>query len=196
MRLLRLENQPRNDNDWSNSLLQPSDICNPKSVHYSMQDAPVTAIQAIQAILAPALGISAVGLLLLALMSRYSNIVNRIRLLNEEKRKFTRQLAGKENLPYTDNARYMSIRKQTEELLVRSGMVRNAVLSMQAAVAMFVLASIGIGLNLVVNNEAFKVLPLIVFIIGMIGILVGIVFAGLEVHRSFKIILIEVRAEE
>ena len=32
-----------------------------------------TAIQAIQAILAPALGISAVGLLLLGLLNRYSN---------------------------------------------------------------------------------------------------------------------------
>ena len=58
-----------------------------------MQEAPVTAIQAIQAILAPALGISAVGLLLLALMNRYSTIVNRIRLLNDEKRRFARHLA-------------------------------------------------------------------------------------------------------
>lgn len=177
-------------------LLRPLDISNPKSVHYSMHDAPVTAIEAIQAILAPALGISAVGLLLLALMNRYSNIINRIRLLNEEKRKFTRQLTEKGTLPYTDNARYMSIRKQTEELLVRSGMVRNAVLSMQTAIAMFVLASIGIGLNLVASSDAFKILPLVVFIVGMICILIGIVFAGFEVHRSFKIVLIEVKAEE
>ena len=48
-----------------------------------MPEPTVTAIQAIQAILAPALGISAVGLLLLGLTNRYSNIVNRIRLLND-----------------------------------------------------------------------------------------------------------------
>jgi hypothetical protein len=48
-----------------------------------MQHAPATAIEAIQAILAPALGISAVGLLLLGLYNRYSNIINRIRSLNE-----------------------------------------------------------------------------------------------------------------
>lgn len=161
-----------------------------------MQDTPVTAIQAIQAILAPALGISAVGLLLLALMSRYSTIVNRIRLLNDEKRKLTRQLAEKGELAYSDNARYMSIRKQTEELLVRSSLVRNAVLSMQTAVGMFVLSSIAIGLNLFVSSETFKAIPLIVFLIGMICIMVGVVFSGLEVHRSFKIVLIEVKAEE
>jgi len=161
-----------------------------------MQEAPVTAIQAIQAILAPALGISAVGLLLLALMNRYSTIINRIRLLNDEKRRFARHLAEKGDLTYTDNTRYMSIRKQTEELLVRSSLVRNAVLSMQTAVAMFVISSIAIGLNLFARGDAFRVLPLIVFIIGMIGILVGIVFAGIEVHRSFKIVLLEVKAEE
>ena len=161
-----------------------------------MQEAPVTAIQAIQAILAPALGISAVGLLLLALMNRYSTIVNRIRLLNDEKRRFARHLAEKGDLSFTDNNRCMSIRKQTEELLVRSGLVRNAVLSMQTAVAMFVLSSIAIGLNLFVSSDAFRILPLIVFIIGMTGILVGVVFAGIEVHRSFKIVLLEVKAEE
>ena len=37
---------------------------------------------------------------------------------------------------------------------------------------------------------------LVVFIAGMLCVLVGIVFAGLEVHRSFKIVLIEVNAEE
>jgi len=161
-----------------------------------MQEVPVTAIQAIQAILAPALGISAVGLLLLALMNRYSTIVNRIRLLDDEKRRFTSHLAEKGDLTYTDNARYMSIRKQIDELLVRSGLVRNAILSMQTAVAMFVLSSIAIGLNLVVSSDAFRILPLIVFIIGMTGILVGIVFSGIEVHRSFKIVLLEAKAEE
>lgn len=161
-----------------------------------MQEAPVTAIQAIQAILAPALGISAVGLLLLALMNRYSTIVNRIRLLNDEKRRFVRQLAEKGDLNYTDNNRYMSIGKQIDELLLRSSLVRNAVLSMQTAVAMFVLSSIAIGLNLFVSGEVFRILPLLVFIIGMCGILVGIVFAGIEVLRSFRIVLLEVKAEE
>ena len=37
--------------------------------------------------------------------------------------------------------------------------------------------------------------PLVVFIIGMVSVLVGIIFAAGEVHRSFKIILLEVKAE-
>jgi hypothetical protein len=161
-----------------------------------MHETPVTAIQAIQAILAPAIGISAVGLLLLGLLNRYSGLVNRIRLLNDEKRKLTKQLTEKENLAYEDNARYMSIRKQTEELIVRSSMVRNAILTMQAAVGMFVVTSMTIGLNLFVSAGVFRILPLFVFIAGMCCVFVGIAYAAVEVHRSFKIVLIEVRAEE
>lgn len=161
-----------------------------------MPDAPVTAIQAIQAILAPALGISAVGLLLLTLNNRYSTIINRIRLLNVEKRKFSRQLGEKGNLDYPDNVRFMSISKQTEELLHRSKYVRNAILSMQTAIGLFVLSSVIIALNLFISTEFFRTLPLIVFIVGMVSVFVGIVFYAMEVYRSFKIIVLEVKGEE
>lgn len=161
-----------------------------------MQDTTVTAIQAIQAILAPALGISAVGLLLLGLSNRYSSIINRIRLLNDEKRTFLKLIGENRELSYTDNTRYMSIRNQTDELLIRSRFVRNAILSMQGAIGMFVLSSAGIGLNLFVDQRGFRVLPLVLFVAGMVGVFVGVLFAALEVHRSYKIILIEVNAEE
>ena len=161
-----------------------------------MQGTPVSAIQAIEALLVPAVGISAVGLLLLGLSNRYSSIVNRIRLLNDEKRKFKHQIAEKGQLSYTDNVRFMSIHKQEEELLVRSRFVRNGILSMQLAIALFVLTSAAIGLNLFTSEEAFKVAPLVVFVGGMLCVFVGILYAAIEIHRSFKIILLEVKAEE
>ncbi len=161
-----------------------------------MPETQVTAIQAIQAILAPAVGISAVGLLLLSLSNKYSTIINRIRLLNDEKRKFSRHLGEKGDLAYPDNVRFMSIGKQTQELLVRSRYVRNAILSMQTAIALFVLTSVTIALNLFISTDVFKTIPLIIFVIGMIGVFVGIIFGGMEVYRSFKIILLEVKGEE
>ncbi len=48
-------------------------------------DIPI--VQLIQGMLAPGLMISACGLLLLGMNNKYSLVVNRIRLLNEEKRK-------------------------------------------------------------------------------------------------------------
>jgi len=161
-----------------------------------MPETQLTAIQAIQAILAPAIGISAVGLLLLSLSNRYSTIINRIRLLNDERRKFSRQLGEKGDLVYTDNIRFMSITKQRQELLLRSRYVRNAILSMLTAVGLFVLSSVTIAFNLFMSNDFLRTIPLLIFIIGMISVFIGIVFYGMEVYRSFKIILLEVRGEE
>jgi hypothetical protein len=161
-----------------------------------MNDISVNAIQAIQAMLAPAVGISAVGLLLLGLNSRYSTIINRIRLLNDEKRKYLKLIAESVELSYTDNSRYMSVVNQGKELLIRSRLVRNAILSHQTAVALFVLASAGIGVNLFTTSETMRTVPLMLFVIGMLGVFVGVVFSAREVHRSYKIVLIEVTAEE
>ncbi|TAK53687.1 MAG: DUF2721 domain-containing protein [Bacteroidetes bacterium] len=156
----------------------------------------VTAIQAIQAILAPAVGISAVGLLLLGLNNRYSLIISRIRLLNEEKRKFAHRLVEKSELTFTENTRFMSIRQQSEELFQRSRLVRNAILSLQTSIGLFVLTSVMIGTSLFVAKEAFRLVPLILFMLGMIAVFVGIVFAASEVYRAYHVVLLEMRAEE
>lgn len=161
-----------------------------------MPEPTVTAIQAIQAILAPALGISAVGLLLLGLTNRYSNIVNRIRLINDEKRRYARSLGEKGDLSYTDNARLMSITKQTEELLIRCRFVRNAILFLQSAIGLFVLTSAAIAINLFASTEFLRMLPFIIFVTGMLAVFIGILFSGVEIHRTYRIMLIEVRGEE
>jgi len=161
-----------------------------------MQENTFTATQAIQTILAPALGISAVGLLLLSLSNRYSTIINRIRLLNDEKRKFSKHIGEKGDLAYPDNVRFMSILNQTQELLFRSKLVRNAILSMQSAIGLFVITSVMIAVSLFVPADSIRAVPLIIFIGGMISVLIGIIFYGMEVYRSFKIILMEVKGDE
>ncbi len=161
-----------------------------------MELTPITAIQGIQAVLAPALGISAVGLLLLALNNRYSAIVNRIRLLNDEKRRFHKLLADNVQLNYTENARYQSIRNQMEGLLMRSRLIRNAIIWLQLAIGLFVLTSVAIGMSLFVAAAALASSTLVIFVCGMVCVLVGIVFAAIEIARSFRIVLIEVNAEE
>lgn len=161
-----------------------------------MQDPPVTAIQAIQALLAPAVGISAVGLLLLALNNRYSVIINRIRLLNEERRRYLKILGTGKDLEYADNVRFMSIISQSKELLARSRAVRNAILCMQGAIALFVLTSVGIGVNLLVTSALMQLLPLGIFVLGMLFVFVAVVYAATEVHRSFKSVLLEVKTDD
>ncbi len=163
---------------------------------HTVNDAPVTAIEAIQAMLAPAVGISAVGLLLLALTNRYSTLINRIRLLNEEKRRLVKIIAEQGDLNYTDQTRYMSVVNQGKELLLRSTYLRNAILSMQSAIGMFVLTSALIGVNIFVTTEVLRDAPLITFIVGMIAVFVGILYSATDVIRSLRIVLLEVKADE
>jgi hypothetical protein len=134
--------------------------------------------------------------LLLGLNNRYSIIINRIRLLNEERRKFIRYLQQHDHLEYADNIRFMSISNQSTELLIRSRLVRNAILSMQTAIALFVLTSVMIGVTLVFTADFMKAIPLVVFVCGMLSVLAGILFAGREVHRSYRIVLLEVKADD
>jgi hypothetical protein len=155
-----------------------------------------TALQAIQAILSPALGISAVGLLLLGLNSRYSSIINRIRLLNDERRRFNKLIAENVELSFTDHARYQSIRSQTNGLLERSKLVRNAILLYQLAIGLFVVTSVMIGLNSFLPTDAPQSVTLVLFIGGMLCVLGGVINAALEIYRSHRIVLIDVNAEE
>src|SRR3989339_1682674 len=88
----------------------------------------LNAVQIIQLMLAPAIMISACGLLLLGVNNKYSIIVNRIRLLNEEKRNLLLKVG--EHPPSTEiNVRFESITKQLSHLANRIKVVRNTVLS-------------------------------------------------------------------
>ncbi len=161
-----------------------------------MDQLSLTAIQAIQAILAPALGISAVGLLLLGMNNRYTSIISRIRQLNDEKREYSAQLVENNSLNFSENARFMSIRQQGEELFDRCRIVRNAILALQTGIGLFVLSSVMIGMSLFFESEAFNTIPLVLFILGMIVLFVGIIFAALDVYRAYHVVLLEMRAEE
>jgi hypothetical protein len=90
----------------------------------------------------------------------------------------------------------MSVRNQTEGLMMRSRLVRNAILSMQTAIGLFVVTSLGIGISLFTHSEFVRDGSLVVFLTAMVAVLVGIVYAGMEVRRSYRIVLLEVRSDE
>lgn len=152
-------------------------------------------VMTIQSILAPALGISAMGLLLLGLTNRYSSMVNRIRLLTAEKRKYLNTIIEKGELEYTENIRLASIMKQIGDLLYRSKLSRNAILCLQTSIILFVLTSVTIGINAFFQNNPVEMIALMLFLTGMIFVLVGILYSAWEIHNSFKIAELEVKVE-
>jgi hypothetical protein len=145
-------------------------------------------VQLIQGMLAPGLMISACGLLLLGMNNKYSLVVNRIRLLNEEKRKIFHQQKIDEN----DSSRLSNIELQISHLIGRISLVRNAVFGYSLAVALFIVSSVLIGLTIRNNTPGFDWLIVAFFYAGMFAVFVGIVFAAIEVWKGYRIVKIEI----
>ena len=154
----------------------------------------ISIVQVIQLMLAPGLMISACGLLLLGMNNKYSLVVNRIRLLNEEKRKFFSK-AGDKDFNYEDNVRLESISTQLNHLTFRVKLVRNAVLSYTFAVAFFVLTSLFIGLQYVLGNEKLNYIVTLLFLAGMTLVLIGVLYAAYETKKGYDIIHYEVKID-
>ncbi len=145
-------------------------------------------VEIIQLMLAPGIMISACGLLLLG-------IVNRIRLLNDERRKIVHKLDDKD-FSYHENVRLASISKQLDALIYRVKLVKNAVLSYTIAVALFVLTSLLIGAEEILNISRLSYVITLLFSLGMIAVLSGVIFAAYETVKGYEIVSFEVLADE
>jgi len=160
-----------------------------------LENLKFNAVQIIQLMLAPAVMINACGLLLLGINNKFSNVVNRIRLLNDEKRKLTIKVGDK--TPDTEEiVRLESISKQITSLVIRGNLVKNSVLSFIVAIALFVFTSLLIGVLSLLTIAQMNFLIIVSFLLGMIAVFTGTVFMGLEVKRGYEIILFEVKTHE
>lgn len=153
-------------------------------------------VKMIQFMLAPAVMISACGLLLLGVNNRYSSIANRIRLLNDERRRLILKIKDGKELDFMESNRLASLKKQLDQLFCRLGYVKNCVVFYSSGIFLFVLTSFLIGLDLIFNLQSGTVLMMISFVTGMISVGIGILFALKEIIKGHNIIEIEFKAEE
>ena len=149
-------------------------------------DTPI--VHLIQGMLAPGLMISACGLLLLGMNNKYSLVVNRIRLLNEEKRKIFHM----QKIDEIETSRLSNIELQISHLIERISLVRNAVFSYSMAVALFIVSSVLIGVTINKKTPGFGWLIIAFFYAGMLAVFVGIIFAAIEVWKGYRIVKIEI----
>lgn len=150
------------------------------------------AVDFIQAMLAPGIMISACGLLILGMNNKYSLIVNRIRLLDEEIRKML--TGGNEILPFQQE-RMKNIRQQLQLFHSRVAFVRNAVVLYSVAVGFFIVTSVLIGVEMAVVFD-LQGLTVILFLAGMLSVLTGIIFAVKEVLRGYRIVKLELSGKQ
>lgn len=155
----------------------------------------ISVVQAIQLILAPAVMISACGLLMLGINTKFSNVLNRLRLLNEEKRKLKIK-AGAESLSYEETQRLESIARQLNRLLKRAFHVRNSLLSYITAIALFVVTSFLIGMDYALDLIHLDVPVIMTFLGGMLAVFLGIIFAAFDTKMGYDIVRFEVEVDE
>ncbi len=155
----------------------------------------INSVNLIQSMLAPGLMISACGLLLLGIHNKYGLVVNRIRTLEEEKRRLI-ATHRKDGLDPDQKVRLNSIHMQVEKFEYRVKLDRNTVFFYTLAVAMFVLSSLAIGFDLLTNIHGFQTFALILFLLGMSSVLVAIIHAAREVWKGYAIVKIEVKESD
>jgi hypothetical protein len=155
----------------------------------------ITIVEVIQLMLAPGIMISACGLLILGINNKYSLVVNRIRLLNEERRRLLGKI-GVKDINLEENVRLESISKQLSALSYRVKLVRNSVLCYTIAVALFVLTSLSIGIEYYLGTQELTFLVTAIFLLGMVSVLIGVTYGAYETVKGYLIISLEVNIDE
>jgi hypothetical protein len=138
--------------------------------------------------------ITGVALLLLTFNARHSILVNRIRLLDDEKRELHRLANSSGSLAESRSMRLKNIDNQLNLLLPRVAYVRNGMLCQMLATMCFVLTSFAIGLGYFsISTSVTQAAIPFTFTLGMFLVLVGVAFLALEIFVSYRVILVEVK---
>jgi hypothetical protein len=74
--------------------------------------------------------------------------------------------------------------------------VRNAVLCYSGAVALFVITSLLIGAGYFADTDRLNITVTVIFLLGMVSVLAGVLFAGYETKKGYDIINLEVKIDE
>ena len=143
-------------------------------------------VQKIQYMIAPAVMVSSSALLLLGFHNKFSNLANRFRVLNQEKR----LLSQKVHKETTESTRLSSLVEQVDQLMKRASYVKNAILLTYIAIICFVSTSILIFLNVYVAfhlNTAIAVMILA----GFLALVATSIFMVLETLLFYRVIALE-----
>lgn len=150
------------------------------------------AVNIIVTMLAPGVLINCCGLLILGINNKYSSVVGRIRTLDEEKRKLV-ALADNEQLSKMQLHRLTSINLQTEMFFHRIKLVKNAVVSYSIGAAFLIATCMSIGVGFSINNPQIStIISILLFFLGILSVLVGIIYTAKEVIKGYEIVHIEV----
>lgn len=135
-------------------------------------------------ILSPAFMINGAALLLLSLHNKFSMLSARIRAINAERRSLQQN-------PETTEEGEANLARQIGRLGRRLRYVRGAILYHYTGIALFLLTSFLIALNMVLGSRAVAWLDIGVFTLGMVSVFLGTLSHLRDVRTGFDAIHLE-----
>jgi hypothetical protein len=145
-------------------------------------------IRTISLILAPAVMISSCAIFLNGIITRYESVGARMRAMHHERLELLQGLghttsSGVPAVGYSTH-RIHEIEVQLPRLLQRHKLLRNAVLTENAAIVFFVTSMFIIALAALTNSTLIATAALLIFLTGTGTLLVGVIITTMELSRS------------
>ena len=157
-----------------------------------------TAAQAIEAMVAPVVLITAGGILSNGILSVSGSVNDRVRALNRERFELLSGGAGAElamaDVGPAGRERIRQIDTQVPMLVRRHHLLRDAVLSVYVAIGILVLAVVVLGLSVTIGSEMAALFALAFVLAGTAGLLVALGFAARSTWLSHDAIDFETKA--
>ena len=144
--------------------------------------------QLISTMLVPGILIVAAAILLFSTNSKYYMVVDRIRLLKQERN----ELTGNRDLSPEDKKRRNRIELQLSHLIHRISLVRITIVSYSAAVLFFAASCVMLGIRSNFDVNGYFWVSIGFFFGGLLGIINGVVFSVIEIFKGYRIIHIEI----
>ena len=95
-----------------------------------------------------------------------------------------------------ETIRLQSILKQLDDLIVRLRLVRNVIIFYSTGILLFVGSSLFIGIEFLVKTKFFDYMKIITFVLGMLSVAIGLINALLETIKGYKVVLLDIKADE
>lgn len=144
----------------------------------------------------PIIGISACGLLCLAFYNRLTAVVNRLRSFQRERLKaqevisHQRASAQPDHVIMTMSEEVLdALQIQTTHVMQRARLIRQALSSLLLTIASFSICSLAIGLSALWSTLIYVAVPF--FVLGLVLLVLGVVFAMKEMSRALAPIELE-----
>jgi Protein of unknown function (DUF2721) len=157
----------------------------------------LTAITAVQAMVAPVVLITAAALLTGALLAMYGSINDRMRAMSHERLDILTgadgSLLSAGQVPASGRERLTQIDTQLPLMLRRHRLLHDAVLLLFAGVAVLVLSVIAIGTAVTNGSGGIGTAALILVLVGTVTLLTGLLFAARSIMLSTDAVDYEVK---